>query len=1292
MRALAAASSAHCTHLSRNGRKRKTSEQRPRLERLEPRLLFAVAPDAGGGSDYAAWLSGGQCNCPVCSGSGLNEIPIVESGDGGPAGTNPLSSLPQLHSNAGATAKLFLDFNGNFEATWGSWSNATTPVYDQDGDATTFSDGELASIYEIWARVAEDYAPFNIDVTTVDPGSRANQVVAHIAIGGNWSDWYGNSAGGVAYVGGFYNSAPNVGYVFEAALGNGYAKYVAEAASHEAGHLFGLQHQALWSGSTLVQSYNQGNADWAPIMGTGYYSVRTTFYNGNTSAGPTVFQDDLAFLSNASNAFGYRADDFGSTLAAASALPSSGTSVNFSGLIGRSNDVDVWSFTTTGGSLTMQLAGATYGGNLDAVLELWDSTGGVLLTSSPSNLLGASFSTTIGAGTFYLVARSLGDYGDMGQYTLTGSLPSAAAPPEIGLALGGAELADGQSVNFGSTNVGQPVTHVYTVTNLGQSTLSLTGLNPAAMPAGFTLVSNLGSTTLAPGQSTQFSVRLEAAAFGSYSGVLQLLSNDADESPFDLTLSGTVLAPEITLRLGGANVTDGQAIDFGSVLVGSPVTRTFTVVNDGNDTLTLTAINPASLPAGFSLVSNLGSTSLTAGQSTTFAIQFDAAAAGLFSGGFALANNDSNENPFDLALSGTASVAAGEITILVGGQSLSLGGLVNFGSSVVGTSLERTFTIRNDGTAALNLTAINPASLPAGFSLYQNLGSTTLNPGQTTTFILRLDAAAEGSFGGTFNVQNDDADESSFAIQVSGSVAALAPAFKAIVDDGNAGGSTTGAWSVSSGTGHANDLRKATKGNGSKTATWTFNSLEAGQYQVFATWKIASTNATNSPFTIYDNTVSRGTTLVNQRITPGDLSADGSLWKSLGVATINSGKLVVKLTDKANNRVVADAIRIERVGAVSAPLPEIGVDIGGYGLTSGQSAVTFGPRDIGDPLSYAFTVTNHGSASLQLDSIDPGSLPTGFTLVQNLGSTFLTPGESTTFSVRLDASAAGSFGGSIVVGSNDADESLFTLQVNGTVVDPNAPVLRILDDGAAGHSQTGGWTVVTGKGNANDIRTAAKGTGSVQSTWSLGSLPDGQYNVWATWKISSVYATNAPFTLHNGNQLVGTTLVNQRLTPSGLWDGTTHWQSLGVVNVSGGILNVKLSNAANGTVVADAVRIEKIGGGNAALPGSVATVTQPSGLSRDELAFWLGTTLSSAKTNAGARFADRQESVTIAASVQRPNASEPSWTWNGQPDLEDQLLTESLELLILSREALGAEPPLALLEAAADELSLAALL
>ena len=85
----------------------------------------------------------------------------------------------------------------------------------------------------------------------------------------------------------------------------------------------------------------------------------------------------------------------------------------------------------------------------------------------PSNSYGASLSTTLTAGTYYLVARSVGDYGDVGQYNIIGSLPAAGSFPEIDLSVGGVTVADGGTINFGSTTVGSAVTQTITVANQG---------------------------------------------------------------------------------------------------------------------------------------------------------------------------------------------------------------------------------------------------------------------------------------------------------------------------------------------------------------------------------------------------------------------------------------------------------------------------------------------------------------------------------------------------------------------------------------------------------------------------------------------------------------------------------------------------------------------------------------------------------------------------------------------------------------------------------------------------------
>src|SRR5439155_11371628 len=121
-------------------------------------------------------------------------------------------------------------------------------------------------------------------------------------------------------------------------------------------------------------------------------------------------------------------------------------------------------------------------------------------------------------------------------------------------------------------------------------------------------------------------------------------------------------------------------------------------------------------------------------------------------------------------------------------------------------------------------------------------------------------------------------------------------------------------------------------------------------------------------------------------------------------------------------------------------------------------------------------VTNVGNANLVLSPIDPSTLPTGFSLVSNLSATTLAPGGSTTFSVQLDATAAGSLTGVIHIVSNDTDEGSFDIVLGGVVSDPS-PVayIKTIDNGADGFATTGIWHAQNSKnGFDKDIQFANK--------------------------------------------------------------------------------------------------------------------------------------------------------------------------------------------------------------------------
>ncbi len=108
-------------------------------------------------------------------------------------------------------------------------------------------------------------------------------------------------------------------------------------------------------------------------------------------------------------------------------------------------------------------------------------------------------------------------------------------------------------------------------------------------------------------------------------------------------------------------------------------------------------------------------------------------------------------------------------------------------------------------------------------------------------------------------------------------------------------------------------------------------------YRVSANWTTLANRATNAPYTVFDGVTNRGTVRLNQELAPNDRVDAGGNWEDLGGTwTITGNTLVVKLTNDANEYVIADGVRIERVGSplLAAGDPLTGTNAGP--LTSPQ--------------------------------------------------------------------------------------------------------------------------------------------------------------------------------------------------------------------------------------------------------------------------------------------------------------------------------------------------------------------
>ncbi|MBN8489102.1 MAG: pre-peptidase C-terminal domain-containing protein, partial [Burkholderiales bacterium] len=369
--------------------------------------------------------------------------PAIQTSGAAPAA---LDQTFKLHSRPGAQRTIYLDFNGAVltNTAWNSNGNTITAgPFDADGVVSTdFSAAELERIQMIWQRVAEDFAPLDIDVTTEEPRAGqltrrnlADEVFGTTVLITSNVGVYDCTCGGVAYVGVFDNVGDRYkpALVFWNMLGSGNEKYVAEAISHEAGHNLGLSHDG-YAGGGYYPGHGEGPTGWAPIMGVGYYRELVQWSQGEYATANNT-EDDFVVM--ASNGGPRRPDDHGNAPDSATALTATvdGTQVLLSGqgVIESRDDKDVFSFEAGAGVISLSVQPDSRSANLDVSLRLMDARGRTLGKLKPAETLGAAMSFEApAAGTYYLQVNGVGigdvrgtgygDYGSLGQYRISGSV------------------------------------------------------------------------------------------------------------------------------------------------------------------------------------------------------------------------------------------------------------------------------------------------------------------------------------------------------------------------------------------------------------------------------------------------------------------------------------------------------------------------------------------------------------------------------------------------------------------------------------------------------------------------------------------------------------------------------------------------------------------------------------------------------------------------------------------------------------------------------------------------------
>ena len=308
-------------------------------------------------------------------------------------------------------------------------------------------------------------------------------------------------------------------------------------------------------------------------------------------------------------------------------------------------------------------------------------------------------------------------------------------------------------LHFGGVAVGTSSSpQTVSVTNLGLATLNigtidLGGLNPSQ----FTLSENTCTeASLSFNQQCTFQVIFHPQSSGSKSAQVVIVSDDPDENPYSLPLTGNGLETDIAVT--------PSILDFGSVAVGSFSERSVTVRNDGTADLVLGTVGNPSTP--YSKTSDHCSGEvLNPTESCSITILFSPSAGGTFNSSFTIPSNDPDEPSVEVSLSGIG--LAPDITVLPPS--------VDFGKVLIGSGKDQTITVRNDGMADLVLDTIGSPPSP-----FARTGGTcndglVLPHDAMCTISLRFTPSNQGSSPpSSFTVISNDSDEPTVTIPLSG--------------------------------------------------------------------------------------------------------------------------------------------------------------------------------------------------------------------------------------------------------------------------------------------------------------------------------------------------------------------------------------------------------------------------------------------------------------------------------------------------------------------------------------------
>ena len=595
--------------------------------------------------------------------------------------------------------------------------------------------------------------------------------------------------------------------------------------------------------------------------------------------------------------------------------------------------------------------------------------------------------------------------------------------------------------DFGEVQIGfasSPV--IFTIENIGSADLSLMG-DPFIQVLGSGSddfkINQPGITSISVGNKSAFSIVFEPKSQGLKTVNISIRNNDTDEDPYEYKVIGTGTVnpvPDINVRHGSANITQGYIYNFGDVTENSKGSSVqFSIENTGKSDLILNGKPFISIDGVNTDQFNITQPSiniLSANSSTVFTVTFFPQDTGIRVARIEIKNNDSDENPFIFTVLGNSidksipdiNVRQGLIDIV------NEVGVYDFGNTELDTpSPEVTFVLENKGNANLNLTGADgkveiKGSDSSHFIIKQPILS-TLPAGNNTAFTIRFFPNSLGMKISTVSINNNDTDENPYTFTVRGeSMSASIP------DIHVKQGST--------------DLV-------SNQSTYDFGLIQEGSSSTNVVFSIENSGKALLVLTdIYISGTNANEFLLKSppsSIPVGESRAFSVKFSPQSVAVKNA-----ILTIESNDIDESEYIFNLLGKGSEIPVPDINIRQNSIDLANKTGIFDFGEIQIlSSSPAVTFTIQNTGGANLRLTRTPAismvGNNTNQFILNQTGMANTILPDSRTTFSLRFSPDSLDEKSAEIIMYTNDNDENPYSFLVIGTGTAPPIPEIRIFE-------------------------------------------------------------------------------------------------------------------------------------------------------------------------------------------------------------------------------------------------------